>query len=171
MAGVLNPTMGGPSVFPPMPAEVLATSSQPENVWGKSSVDDARRRSVYIKVKRSLQYPILAAHDQADTDSSCPMRFATIVPTQALTMLNSSLMAEQSTLFAQRLTAQAGSDPAKQVKLALSLATQREPKEKEITRGVTFIRDLQQKDHFSADRALSMFCLMVLNLNEFAYLD
>ncbi len=171
MAGVLNPTMGGPSVFPPMPAEVLATSSQPNNVWGKSSVDDARRRSIYIKVKRSLLYPILAAHDQADTDSSCPMRFATIVPTQALTMLNSSLMGEQSALFAQRLVAQAGSDPAKQVRLALSLATQREPKEKEIARGVSFIRDLQQKDNFTADRSLQMFCLMVLNLNEFAYLD
>jgi hypothetical protein len=169
--GTLNPVMGGPSVFPPMPAEVLATSSHPADVWGRSSADDAARRSVYIKVKRSLLYPLLAAHDFADTDASCPVRFATTVPTQALTMLNSSLMAEQSAAFARRLRKDAGADPAKQVRLALALATQREPADKDVVRGLAFLRDLQQKDKLADERALETFCLMVLNLNEFVYLD
>nr|MBA3938648.1 DUF1553 domain-containing protein [Planctomycetota bacterium] len=169
--GTLNPSMGGPSVFPPMPAEVLATSSHPADVWGHSSADDAARRSIYIKVKRSLLYPLLAAHDFADTDASCPVRFATTVPTQALTMLNSTLMAEQSAAFARRLRKEAGNDATQQVRLALALATQRAPTDKEIVRGLGFLRELKQKDHLADDRALETYCLMVLNLNEFVYLD
>ena len=46
------------------------------------------RRSVYVHVKRSLLVPILATHDAADTDSSCPVRYTTTVPTQALGLLN-----------------------------------------------------------------------------------
>jgi mono/diheme cytochrome c family protein len=169
--GTLNPSMGGPSIFPPMPEEVLATSSRPHEAWGHSPPDEAARRSVYIKVKRSLLYPLLAAHDFADTDTTCPVRFATTVPTQALTMLNSSLMAEQSAAFARRLRKEAGEDPAKQVRLALALATQREPTEREVGRGTGFLHDLQQQDKLTDQHALETFCLMVLNLNEFVYLD
>ena len=35
-------------------------------------------------MKRSLVPPQLAELDLADTDASCPVRFTTIVPTQAL---------------------------------------------------------------------------------------
>ncbi len=169
--GSLNLSMAGPSVFPPMPAEVLATSSHPESVWGKSSPEDSARRSVYIKVKRSLLYPILAAHDFADTDTSCPMRFSTTVPTQALTMLNSAFMGEQAAQFAKRLRSEAPMGPDQQVRLALRLATQRPPLESEVMRGLGFMLDLQKKDNVSSDRALDLFCLLVLNLNEFVYLD
>ena len=58
VSGNLNLKQGGPSVFPQLPEEVLATSSQPTRVWGQSSSEEANRRSVYVKVKRSLLVPI-----------------------------------------------------------------------------------------------------------------
>jgi len=63
---------GGPWVFPPLPKEVLATSSHPGNVWPISPDPlDHARRSLYIHVKRSLRHPFLADFDQADTDGPC----------------------------------------------------------------------------------------------------
>ena len=72
VSGQLNRELYGPSVFPPLPAEVLATSSQPGNAWGESSAEQATRRSIYVHVKRSLREPLLAALDQPDPDLPLP---------------------------------------------------------------------------------------------------
>lgn len=169
--GTLNLKAGGPSIYPTIPASVLAGQSRPGNGWGKSSPEEAARRSVYIHVKRSLVTPILASFDVADTDSSCPVRFATTQPTQALGMLNSEFLNEQAALFAERIRKEAGKNLKKQVSHALSVATSREPNEAEVKRGVQFIRQLQKKDGATREVAMNQFCLLVLNLNEFMYLD
>jgi len=87
----------------------------PGNGWGKSPPEEACRRSVYVHVKRSLLVPILSVHDQADTDSSCPVRYTTTVPTQALGMLNGEFTNQQATAFAGRLQREAPGDLAAQV--------------------------------------------------------
>jgi hypothetical protein len=169
--GTLNLKMGGPAMFVPLPREVLETSSTPKSVWGTSPPDEAARRSVYIKVKRSLLVPILAGHDFADTDSSCAVRFATTVPTQALTLLNSAFMNEQAAIFARKLEKESPGDPAGQVRRGLRAVTQRAPTDAEVRRGVALVEDLVKNAGLPADRALPAFCLMALNLNEFVYLD
>lgn len=169
--GSLNLSLGGPAVFAPMPKAVLATSSKPHDAWGKSSADDEVRRSLYIKVKRSLLHPMLSMHDFADTDQSCPVRFATTVPTQALTMLNSEFINERAAAFANRLQTEEPKSLDKQVTLALRLVMQREPKAVEVKRGTSFINDLRTSEKVEADEALKLFCLLALNLNEFVYLD
>jgi hypothetical protein len=99
------------------------------------------------------------------------MRFATTVPTQALTLLNSAFMKEQSDLFARRLTKEAPGGVDAAVRLALASVTQRPVTDREVERGVALIRRLQEKDGLSPERALADFCLVALNLNEFVYLD
>jgi hypothetical protein len=168
--GQLNLKMGGPSIFPPLPREVLATSSKPGSVWGRSSPEDAVRRSVYIKVKRSLRFTLLVAHDQADTDNSCAVRFTTTVPTQALTMINSKFLNDSAVKLAERAKAEGGATAAAQVGFILSLATQRKATPKEVTDGVTFLGNMKQNG-LTDDQALQQFCLVALNLNEFIYLD
>ncbi|HET6576465.1 MAG TPA: PSD1 and planctomycete cytochrome C domain-containing protein, partial [Fimbriiglobus sp.] len=86
VSGNLNLKAGGPSVYPKLSAEVLAGISYPNKKehWPDSPPAEANRRSVYVFVKRSLRVPILSSHDQADTDSPCPVRYTTTVPTQAL---------------------------------------------------------------------------------------
>ncbi|MBI1369849.1 MAG: DUF1553 domain-containing protein [Planctomycetes bacterium] len=169
--GTLNLQMGGPSIFTKVPAEVLATASRPDHAWGNSPPDQQRRRSVYIHVKRSLVEPILETFDLPDTDTSCAVRFATTVPTQALTGLNSDFMNEQAVIFADRLRAEAPGDVPAQVRRALRLAAAKEPSDAQVQRGVNLIRSLTDKDHLDADKSLNLFCLMVLNMNEFVYLD
>jgi hypothetical protein len=169
--GTLNLAMGGPGIYPAMPPEVLATSSRPKEVWGLSTPEQAARRSVYIKVKRSLLFPVLATYDFADTDTSTAVRFTTTVPTQALTMLNSTFANDQAELFARKLEQKTGTDVQRAVTMALTAVTQRAPATEDVARGVAFVGELQSKDHLTPHNALTAFCLLSFNLNEFVYLD
>jgi mono/diheme cytochrome c family protein len=172
VSGNLNKSkMGGPSIFPRISAEVLAGQSRPGSGWRPSSPDEQARRSVYVHIKRSLTVPILGAFDAADPDASCPVRFTTTQPTQALSMLNGDFLNEQAKVFADDLRKKAGDDPAAQVRLALRRATQRDPSAKEVERGVEFLARLRDKHQLTPEEALRSFCVLALNLNEFVYLE
>ena len=169
--GSLNLKMFGPSVFVDIPREVLVGQSRPGAGWGKSSPEEQARRSIYIKVKRSLRPPILESFDVAETDRSAPVRFATVQPTQALGMLNSAFLNEQAEVFAARLRREAGDEVAKQVRLGLQLVTTRPPTDAEVQRSLGLIAALRAQDNATAEVALKYFCLMALNLNELVYVD
>lgn len=171
ITGKLNLKMGGPSVFPELPEEVLATSSRPRSVWGQSPPEEANRRSVYVKVKRSLLVPILNQYDQADTDSTCPVRFSTTVPTQSLTMLNGKFINDQALAFANKMRWEGGVTVEDRVRFGLRLVLCREPEPSEVQQALTFMQELQQHEGVSSEVALDRFALLALNLNEFIFLD
>ena len=172
ISGQLNKEkMFGPSIFSVLPKEVLAGQSRPGQNWGNSSEEERRRRSIYIHVKRSLPVPILSTNDSADTDNTCPVRFITTQPTQALGMMNSKFTNDQAKIFARTVRETAGDDRKKQVAAALGKVFQRNANEEEITRGLELIQALIDKEEATPESAFEMFCLMALNLNEFVYLD
>jgi hypothetical protein len=171
VTGVLNPKMFGPGVYVDIPPEVLAGQSVPGKGWGKSPPDEQARRSVYIHVKRSLLTPILESFDLAETDRSTPVRFSTTQPTQALGMLNGAFLNEQASRLADRLRRDAGNDARAQVERAFALVAQRKPTESETRRGLALIETLRAGPGADPEAALETFCLVVLNLNEFVYLD
>src|SRR5204863_7344190 len=53
VSGRLNPKMAGPSIYPPIPREVIAGQSRPWERWPVSSPDEAVGLSGYVHVKRS----------------------------------------------------------------------------------------------------------------------
>ena len=169
--GELNREMGGPSVFVPMPDEVLATSSTKDGKWGVSPPDQANRRSIYVKIKRSLLPPVFTDFDLADVDNSCPVRFTTTVPTQALAMMNGEFFHQEASTLARRLERERPEDLPAQVKRAFELVVTREPDEIETIRALTFINDLKTVSGLPPDLALQRFALAMLNLNEFIHLD
>jgi len=179
IAGMLNLEMGGPSMFERMPAAALATSSTPDSVWGQSSLDQQNRRTLYVKVKRSLLTPFLVAHDMADVDASCPARFTTILPTQALQMVNGDFPHEVAARFADRLEAEVPGAPsgatggllAGRVRRGLELALTRPAHDGEVAEYVAFLRQLEAEEALVPRRVLELFCLTVLNLNEFVFID
>jgi mono/diheme cytochrome c family protein len=178
-SGKLDVTPYGPSVFPKIPDAVLAGQSVPGNGWLKTrgggydpaTPDAGNRRSVYVYVKRSLQVPVLIAHDQADTDSSCPVRYTTTVPTQALGLLNGDFSNEMAASFAARLAKEAPGDLPAQVARGLRLTTGRTPTPAEVAKDVTFIKGLKAKHGLDDATALKRYTLLLLNTNEFVYLD
>jgi uncharacterized protein DUF1549/uncharacterized protein DUF1553/cytochrome c len=171
VSGKLNLKAGGPSIYPPISKEVLAGQSRPGEGWHTTRGEEANRRSVYVHIKRSLLVPILSQHDMADTDTSCAVRYTTIVPTQSLGMLNGEFANEQAKAFAERLQKEAPNDVAAQVRRAIRLTTGRQPAEGEVTKDVAFIKDVQTKAKLSDFDALRQYCLMALNANEFVYVD
>jgi len=164
-------SMYGPSIYPTIEKEVLAGQSQPGRNWEQTSPEDKRRRSIYIHIKRSLTVPLLANFDVAEADVTCPVRFATTQPTQALTMLNSAFLQDEAQRFAAVVQQDAGDDATHQVNEALRRVLQREPTPSEIQRGLTLLDRLVTVHQLTRPVALKYFCLTMLNLNEFVYLD
>jgi len=171
VTGEINDKMYGPGFYPNIPAEVLAGQSRPGDGWGKSSDQERARRAVYIHVKRSLITPLLADFDFCETDGSCADRFSTVQPTQALAMLNSEFLSERAIKFADRLRKEFPGDLDKQIDLSMWLACQRPATESDLQRGRSLIDSLKTEHGLSDEQALDLYALMVLNLNEFMYLD
>jgi hypothetical protein len=171
--------VGGPSVFPKIPDAVLAGQSVPGQGWLKAKgggydPKDPRagdRRSVYVFAKRSLQVPILATHDQADPDSTCPVRYTTTVPTQALGMLNGEFLHEQAAALAERLEKDHPNDLPAQVRAAVRLTTGREPAPGEAAADAAFVGRLRTEFGLDAPTALARYALVCLNVNAFVYVD
>ncbi|MEM6567274.1 MAG: PSD1 and planctomycete cytochrome C domain-containing protein [Planctomycetota bacterium] len=169
-SGELSLVRFGPSVYPPLPDEVLATSSRPGQAWGRASGDDAVRRSLYVHVKRSLREPLLAALDQPDPDLPCPERFPTNVPTQALLTLNGDFAQQRAAAFAASLAAE-HADRRDRVASGIVRAFGRSANADEIERALALLDRFEGEIGVDEARALELFALGLLNRNEFSWLD
>jgi Protein of unknown function (DUF1553)/Protein of unknown function (DUF1549) len=162
-SGRLNPAMGGPCVFPELPAELTKLSSKGA-IWPVSTrTEDRNRRSLYVFTRRNLRYPFFEAFDRPDTNASCPKRAVTTIAPQALSLLNGRLAVDSSRDLADRVALEAGPDPSDRVDRAYRLILGRGPDKVEAGMAADFLRG------DSAD--LAAFCLALLNLNEFVYVD
>jgi hypothetical protein len=160
----LNLKPGGPPVVPPLGTQELTGLFDAKGKWPVTpDVAEHNRRSVYLLARRTFTYPLFAAFDPPEAMNSCPQRPRTVVPTQALTLLNSPLAREQAAAFARRLQKECGDKPEAEVPRAWQLAFGRPPTAKEIERAVSFLR--QRTD------ALADLCLALFNANEFVYVD
>jgi hypothetical protein len=166
VSGLLNTKMFGPGVFPPLPFGI-----NPRGGWKKNEdPSEAARRSVYIFVRRNTRYPMLESFDMPDTHESCARRNNTVTPTQALDLLNNDLVLDWSRKFAARVMNDSGMTPEAQVERAFKLALQREPTQQERQIALAF---LNKQQSIAGDRntAMADFCHMLLNTNEFVYVN
>ena len=103
-AGLLEEKVGGPSVYPPVPANF-----DNRNAWKVSdSQADQHRRSAYIFVRRNTPYPLLDTFDWANPQLVHGRREVTTTAPQALALANSDLVFEWSKALAGRVIREAG---------------------------------------------------------------
>jgi hypothetical protein len=126
VSGLLNPKIGGPSVFPPIPTNVGDTSYGGFS-WPESKGDDRYRRGLYTFWKRSLPFPALKAFDVTSGETSCPRRVRSDTPLQALTTLNEKAFVEAAQAMALRVVKEGGKDPQSRARYAFQLCTGRKP--------------------------------------------
>jgi hypothetical protein len=101
VTGLLNPKVGGPSVFPPAPGFLfLPPVSYGTKVWNEEKGEDRYRRAVYTFRYRSVPYPMLQSFDAPGGDVSCVRRTRSNTPLQALTTLNEQLFVEAARALA-----------------------------------------------------------------------
>jgi hypothetical protein len=176
-SGKLNLKMGGQGIYPLLPPEVLSTQSRPGAGWGNSPEPERSRRSVYIFSKRTLGVPFLESFDATTPDSPVGVRAVTTIAPQALILLNSAFMDEQAGAFADRLLKEAPGEPIARIERAFRLAVARRPTERELAVSRAYLdrqrqAGAEQIPAAEAERkALTAFCKLVLNLNEFIYVD
>ncbi|HZT36647.1 MAG TPA: DUF1549 and DUF1553 domain-containing protein [Bryobacteraceae bacterium] len=188
VAGLLNEKVGGPSVFPELPEG----AAPPRGGWKVSdNPADRNRRSVYIFVRRNARYPMLEAFDMPDTHESCGRRNQTVTAPQAMELLNSKVSLEWAEAFAGRVLQASGDDRSAAVDAAYRLAYGRHPDGAEKDIVLTFLAKQQQliarriaagekialppalPSGYDRAAAAAMvdFCQMLLNSNEFVYIN
>ena len=176
VSGRLNPKMGGPSLLPPIePGELFFSHNPSAKIgWEKADESEASRRSIYVFVKRSLPLPELRLLGMADPNVVTPKRDVMTTAIQALVLFNGRLAHEQAGCLAKRLVAEAGKRPEDQVRALFELALCRPPSAEEQKRLVRYLAEhprATQNDANGVPIALQSLCLIILNTNEFVYLN
>ncbi len=135
------------------------------------------RRSVYLPVVRSSVYEVFSAFDFADPSTSNGKRPSTTVAPQALFMMNSDLMLDESRAMAESLLAEEAENTAR-VSAAYQKALCRPATDHEIERAVRFVNEYQAElasDNVAEQdanlRAWQALCRTIMASNEFVYLD
>ncbi len=131
-SGLFAAKIGGPSVFPPMPADVAALSYANNFKWMTSTGPDRYRRGLYTFFKRTSPYPDLTTFDCPDSNLANVKRTVSNTPLQALTTLNAESFAEVGQALARRVLQE--SHPTDQARLirAFRLCVSRPPKDTEL---------------------------------------
>jgi hypothetical protein len=164
VAGSLNPEVGGRPVRIPIEPEVydlIFTESERDGLWPVNPDRHVQnRRGLYLYNKRGVRLPLLAAFDQPDTITSCPVRPTSTHALQSLSLFNSDFMQEVSADFAARLETACRTDRKCAIDTAWRLALSRAPRPQELKLA---------QDFFRTGGSLQDFCLAMLNRNEFLY--
>lgn len=166
VAGLLTDKSGGAPVWPDLPQELILANpaflddnKEKTKGWYASPPEDQGARSLFLIQKRNTRVPVLETFDLPDNSTSCARRGISTVAPQALTWMNGPLMAQAAAALALRAEQRAGGSPG--IDAVWQLALQRAPTPTE----------REAAENFLTRRTLPELCRVVLNLNEFIYLD
>jgi len=130
-SGLLNPKIGGPSLFPPLPYKVEPPLSYAPFPWNEETGPDRYRRALYTFRRRSTPHPVLQNFDTPNGDFSCVRRVQSNTPLQALTTLNEVLFVEAAQALAMKTLEEGGRNDQERVTYAFRRCTSRTPNEDE----------------------------------------
>jgi hypothetical protein len=148
-SGLLNPKVGGPSVFPPAPDFLfLPPASYGPKPWGESRNEDRYRRALYTFRYRSTPYPMLQAFDAPNGDFSCVRRTRSNTPTQALTTLNETIFLEAARALALKTAKEGGATDASRLEFAFRRVLARRPTARESAELIGLLN--RQRERFVA---------------------
>lgn len=157
VAGTLNLAMGGPGFRDFKYTEAYApiydytTADKPE-LW---------RRSIYRFVVRTTPHQFLSTMDCPNPANFTPVRSITTTALQALTLSNNEFMLQQADHLKQRIENEAISRRESHIRHAFMLTFQRDPSDLELIAATRLV----------TDQGLFALCRMLINANEFIYVD
>ena len=129
ISGLLNPSIGGPSVFPYQPANYLSSIGKG---WKESEGQSLYRRGLYTFWRRTMLYPSFQIFDAPSREFCSVNRPRTNTPLQALVTLNDPAFVEAARVFAQRVLSLKEDSDQQRLRLAFIMATSRAPNGSEI---------------------------------------
>ena len=174
VSGQLDRTPGHQSLVMQIGDGAVGRSIQPERF-----VVSSRKRSVYLPIVRGEVPEMLRLFDFPEPSNIAGQREETTVPAQALFMLNSPFVLQQSQHMARRLLSEATTD-TERVARGFQLAFSRAPSPAESRMVLEFLRDFpaatgEQRptggSRTDSEPAWAGFCQMLLAAAEFRYLN
>jgi hypothetical protein len=106
-SGILNPTIGGPSVKPYQPKGVWESTTSGRGVLASYKQDHGPaiyRRGLYTFIKLTAPPPSMMIFDASNRDQCEAKRASTNTPLQALTMLNDPAVLEAARVLSENIS-------------------------------------------------------------------
>jgi mono/diheme cytochrome c family protein len=168
-SGKLNLEAGGPGIKPRIRPELLTGSRR--NEWPRidGEHEEHWRRSVYIYVKRQLLFPMMELFDAPTTTDSCAVRMSSVVPTQALLLMNNEFVEDQAIHLANRASAEAGDDVPRAIVRMFEHALARPPDPTRLEEAISFVRSRER--HGDRRSALADLAHVIFNSTDFLYVE
>jgi len=143
-------------------------------------VDD-KRRALYLPVDRAALYEMFSTFDYVETANHIEQRPVTTVPNQALFLMNSAMVHEQSRRLVEQLPTTDPSVPVQELGSVISALFERlysrVPSDEEILRCVEFLNQSEQAFVSTTDarerrlQAWAALCRTLIASNEFVYIN
>ena len=171
-SGLLNPRVGGPSVYPPSPEFLYQPPvSYGPKIWKEEKGLARYRRAMYTFSYRSVPYPALQTFDAPNGDTSCVRRSRSNTPLQALTTLNEPLFIETARALAQTTMREGGKTDGERLSYAFRRVLTRTPEPKESTELLSLLGHQKARyagagAHLGEVQAWTAVARVLLNLDE-----
>jgi hypothetical protein len=159
-AGKLDRAMGGPSVQQFRMSPGIHVTPVVDYLGFDVDRRENYRRGVYRFIFRTLPDPFMESLDCPDSSQLAPVRSASVSALQALAMLNNKFIVRMSEHLAKRAEACGTNLPA-QIRAVYGLALGRTPTD----------RELQAVAGYAARHGLANACRVILNSNEFMFVN
>lgn len=157
---------------------------KPDGLVTSVASDAGYRRSVYVQHRRSQMPTVLENFDLPQMIPNCIDRPNSTVASQALHLMNNTMVRELSRSFAETTINKVGNDPNAQVEYVYKTALSRLPNPEEKVLAAQAVKELRRQwqhelatanetpDADEAEtRALANFCHMIMNSAAFLYVD
>jgi hypothetical protein len=141
-SGLLCDKIGGPSMRPPLPADIAALGYANSVKWQESEGEERFRRGMYVFFQRTVPYPMLMTFDAPDSNTTCTRRERSNTPLQALTLWNDPVFFDCARALGKRVASEPTLDARLQRAFELCLA--RPPGRAELSRLRQLYEDQQR---------------------------
>ena len=134
-SGLLSRKVGGPCVFPPLPAIIAEQTYAGSNNYKVSEGENRYRRGLYTFFRRTAIDPNLATFDCPDSAAAKPQRDRSNNALQALAVLQNEVFHEAAQAFAGRLlklSMASGLSDSARIRQGFLIALSREPAAEEV---------------------------------------
>ena len=171
VSGRLDLQRPGPHPFPPIQAWGWTQHNPFKEIY------PSNHRSVYLMTQRIQRHPYLALFDGPDTNTSTEKRTTSLVPLQALYLMNDPFVREQAEAFAKRILA-LSPESERRIAWAHEIAWGRPAGKVEIAKGVDYVNRYKHELKRTAESgerlelsAWTSYARVLLTANEFVFVD
>ncbi|WP_437185357.1 PSD1 and planctomycete cytochrome C domain-containing protein [Planctomicrobium sp. SH668] len=152
---------------------IIAVGNDLDQTFGGEGVGgESKRRSIYLRVDRSNTFELFTIFDLVETGSHIEQRPSTIVPHQALFLMNNPFVLDESRKFAAIICQSSTSSEERMTELYLTMLG-RSPSEAEAEITREFLRKVEAAKGVSSDspQVWETLALAMFASNEFVFLD